>query len=1763
MRRFESLRLRGHGGLGVGGRSVLVLVVVVFLLSGCLPVSDLRRVSLDSVGGQLGSGGGGNVSVSDDGRFVVFASKSGELPGANGHLQVYRKDLTSGAVVVVSSTSLGDGGNADSSEPVISGDGSRVAFQSRASDFGVASSSAWNVYARDVDGSGVMGPIDLVSSSASGVPAAKNASAASISGDGSVISFVSSDTSLATVEPYSNGAVFVSHRGSAGVQAVSSAINAGVDPSWPLTWGQSANIFKNGITSGHSGKKFFDGVSTGHHALSADGRLVVYNASWAGLGALGSSVCHGSYQTEAVLVTDVTSGTTITLAYCRVAALRGANGGSAGTNGVVQAAIAPDGSWVGIPLVGGIALMSPNQSQIGYLPAPSPGALIGGSGLAVANGGKLVSIQSTEPFSADDLNGKNDQYLVGGSMVTRASVLPPPDSNGVVSASTISADGARAVFASSASNLVAGDTNGSTDVFAVDVAPALMGDASAQAIGDVTGLFPILAPETRGGCNPLEPTMANATGVCADPVNTWTGNFTEAFTDVAVPGRGGGLGVTRTYNSKAASAVGMFGAGWVSNLDISAVTDSSSGNVTIRLGGGAEVLFKRYVVGTFVGPVRVKASLSQNATGLLLTLDSGDKWQFNAVGRLLSQTDPNGHATTYSYDSNGLLVAVSDRAGHSLTLDWSGGHVVKATDPVGRQVSYSYSGDDLVGVVDLAGGSWEFGYDSGHLLTSVTTPEQVASSSYASTVNVYDGQGRVTQQTDAEGHSTTFDYSSVPNSTVITGPDGVSNLDTYINGVRTAHVDGYGTSVARTTTYSYDGATLQPTAVTDSTSHVQLTLGYNDRGQIISSTDALGHTSSFTYTRPYRAPSRLSTVTDPNGLVATLTYDAYGNVTKVSQPYAEKSTTKSVTYQISTAAATRGDVLAVTNPNGHKWTYTYDANGLRISGKDPLGHTSTVGYDDAGRITSATSARGYDSGATPADYTTTYTTDAFGAVTGVVSPLGESVSFSYDADGNLTSSVDPKHQTTTFTYNALGQPTGTHYPDGTDSSVSYDTAGRAYQTTDRAGRHTTIGYDSAGRPSTITDTAGRTSTAIYDAEWRVARTQAPGGNCAAVPATGCTTRSYDTAGNVTGVDYSDDTSDVTYSYDTRGALSGYSDGTGTTSYTRDSIGKITSSTDGAGNTVGYAYDRAGNLTGVTYPGAHTVTKAYNAAEQLTSVTDWNNRKWSYTYDSDGHQTKLAYPGNVNADTFAHDRDGQLTGIDYQKSSTSLAALAYTHDPNQLVDSITQTSLPGADGTYGYDELDQLTSDEVGTYSYDHADNLTGLPDGTRQHYDAKNQICFTAPTGVSGGTCTAPPTGADTYYYDGYGNRVGHLWANGNAALQPFNLAGQMTAYLNNYTQNVSYTYNAQGLRQSVTTDGASGDTTSFVWDQVSQVPQLLTQTDQAGMTSFIYGNGTTPIGQINPDGSTELLHGDHIGSIRVTTDTTGTVTSKRTWDPYGNLTNTTGTPNTPFGYAGSYHDPISGYDYLQARYYDPATGQFISPDPIGTIGGSGYSYIANSPLNGTDPLGLSPGDPYCVNNPSQLDGGCNGTIPTRPSTGQTIANHAGGILNTLTFNQLADDPLFDRVDECSTAYKTGQITGMVILALAPIGRTGGITRTETGIDGIAATIRNTPRAADDFVDLASSSRRTHILQGDATGGGHLWPGAAGKTPFPQSWSGNRIMHEISDIATDPAAWRNAVPQGSRTVLTGTRGGVDIRVVVDSRTGEIISGYPTNLPRNP
>jgi hypothetical protein len=105
---------------------------------------------------------------------------------------------------------------------------------------------------------------------------------------------------------------------------------------------------------------------------------------------------------------------------------------------------------------------------------------------------------------------------------------------------------------------------------------------------------------------------------------------------------------------------------------------------------------------------------------------------------------------------------------------------------------------------------------------------------------------------------------------------------------------------------------------------------------------------------------------------------------------------------------------------------------------------------------------------------------------------------------------------------------------------------------------------------------------------------------------------------------------------------------------------------------------------------------------------------------------------------------------------------------------------------------------------------------------------------------------------------------------------------------------------------------------------------------------------------------------------------------------------------------------------------------------------------------------------------------------------------------------------------------------------------------------------ADDLVDLTDAKARRHILDGDETGGGHrAGTGKPGKSEFPANWSDEQILHHISDIATDPAAPR--VPQGNNgnIKVTGTRDGIDITVILDPTGSRIITGFPTNVPRNP
>ncbi len=104
-------------------------------------------------------------------------------------------------------------------------------------------------------------------------------------------------------------------------------------------------------------------------------------------------------------------------------------------------------------------------------------------------------------------------------------------------------------------------------------------------------------------------------------------------------------------------------------------------------------------------------------------------------------------------------------------------------------------------------------------------------------------------------------------------------------------------------------------------------------------------------------------------------------------------------------------------------------------------------------------------------------------------------------------------------------------------------------------------------------------------------------------------------------------------------------------------------------------------------------------------------------------------------------------------------------------------------------------------------------------------------------------------------------------------------------------------------------------------------------------------------------VHQDHLGSTSVITDDTGAAVYEASYDPWGNVSASTGTADTDRLYTGQRFDAATGLYYYNARYYDPTLARFISPDTI--VPGVGnpqawnrYAYVLGNPLRYVDPSG-------------------------------------------------------------------------------------------------------------------------------------------------------------------------------------------------------------------
>jgi RHS repeat-associated protein len=920
----------------------------------------------------------------------------------------------------------------------------------------------------------------------------------------------------------------------------------------------------------------------------------------------------------------------------------------------------------------------------------------------------------------------------------------------------------------------------------------------------------------------------------------------------------------------------------------------------------------------------------------------------------------------FGYKPSGLstgLAVMSEHAGGAdhISVNFGNGRT-SVTDAFSTQRSYAYT--TYAGYLRVA---------------NISNP--CSSCSGGSELAQYDANGNVSVYTDLNGHETKFAYDLTRNiqtsrteglsqyggrtgstRTITTSwnssyrlPQAVSvYAGTTATGTplrtTTFGYDGSGsvltktvtdpvTSASRTWTYTYDSyghilTALGPrTDVTDKTvyTYYSCTGGYQC-GQLNTVTDSVGNVTAY---NTYNAHGQPLTITDPNGVVTTLAYDARARI--VSRQVGSETTTfaywptgllKRVTLpdgayvQYAYDAAHR--LNQITGGPGNKIGYTIDAMGnwTAQSAYDPnsvLSRTSTRVIDALNQVyeeigsanTSAvTTTYGYDSKGqpltinAPLNRNTYIAYDELDRLNQVTDPANGGTSYSYDVNDSLTQVTDPRNLVTSYQYNGFGDVT---------QLTSPDTGVTAYS------------YDSGGNLKTATDARSAVSTYTYDARNRV------------------TSVSYK-VGSTT-----DQT--ISFGYDAgtngKGRLTSASDANHSMIWTYDGLGRVTSkgqTVAGVTETIGYAYTNA-DLTTLTTPSGQTVTYGYTN-KQITSISiNGSTLLSSVSYEPFGPVRGWTW-GNAATEVRTHNTDGNPSTISAIESSS------YSYDNAFRITGISNSSNSALSWTYGYDLLDRLTStSETGaTYGWTYDAN------GNRKSQTGTVAATF-SPSTTSNRLNSITGTPARTYAYDNAGNTLTY----GGNTFAYYNSGRMKTATVGSST--TTYVYNALGQR--IEKSGGPAGTVLTVYDEAGHIVGEYTST--GSLIEETVWMGDTPVATIQPSGSSVAvyyIHADHLNAPRmITRSSDNTILWRWDTDPFG-----TAAPNqNPSGvgtfvynvrYPGQYFDAETGLNYNYYRDLDPQTGRYVESDPIGLYGGiNTYAYAASRPTSNVDARGLSAAD--------------------------------------------------------------------------------------------------------------------------------------------------------------------------------------------------------------
>ncbi|MCB9605982.1 MAG: RHS repeat protein [Polyangiaceae bacterium] len=679
--------------------------------------------------------------------------------------------------------------------------------------------------------------------------------------------------------------------------------------------------------------------------------------------------------------------------------------------------------------------------------------------------------------------------------------------------------------------------------------------------------------------------------------------------------------------------------------------------------------------------------------------------------------------------------------------------------------------------------------------------------------------------------------------------------------------------------------------------------------RVLETTNPLGQSTR----REYRADGQLIRQTSPLGHWLEFEYDQVGGCSVIRD---------SMGTLLQVSRESRGLPVQYIFPNGGAAHCDYDAHGNRIRVVEPNGDTKHIAFDYLGRAVEFTDARGQ---------VTRYHYDRRGLLARVDAPNGLTTLLEYDAQSRLCRHTDPAQRVHRFEYGGADILCRAIRPDGTTIRYGLDWEGSLVSVERTGGLTWRYQRDSSGLVVSEQSPDGRLTRYRNDACGRVIEELRSSG--------ARTTFEYDPAGRLLSREYSDNTKDE-FEYDADGHLVRATSSNGVQClFKYDPRGRRVEEQVEAPThsfAVEREFDQGYEPIRVDGPeGNYSIRRdPMGRPQRIELASGW----WCESrYDYKGREHERSTPGGLQLQVRFDPRD-RVAQQTMQGPSTSMER-RWSWDPGDRL-------LGGFDnGTPFYathDELGQLVRSEA-----------HGLVEEFRTTPDFE-LILDGKTTLLSGGR--AEQFGDVHYTYDADGQVVSRTrLSTGEQQILEWSDRGQLSKITDGAGNQTRYEYDAFDRRIAesvVDPQNRLVRERHFAWNyfKLTRVAtrELTGGTIQEQSRQILYSDQTHEPIATAIDGDWHSLVTDLQRRPMWEFDGHGHG-SDHTYDALGNSRS-----SQPLRLAGQFADD-TGLTYNLHRYYDAASGRFISPDPIGPMGGlNAYAFAENRFLTEIDPSGLA-----------------------------------------------------------------------------------------------------------------------------------------------------------------------------------------------------------------